>query len=176
MPCDIDDLDFLHSIYTDSEMMKFLNGPLPKDVIKQRLEKWRGEWEKNQLGPFVIFDRNSRGRVGLVAIFEANIKGEPILELGWMVPSDQAGNGIATEAARGSIRYGRKLFPAKAIAAFPGVENIASNRICEKLGMRRVGPYQYHFVNGNLNSVEWRLETNEAPKTFSGRNHKTKVR
>lgn len=60
-------------------------------------------------------------------------------EVGWAVHPDDWGKGIATEAAWNLIDWGFRELQIHRIVAFCHVENNASIRVMEKLGMHRDG-------------------------------------
>jgi ribosomal-protein-alanine N-acetyltransferase len=157
-PCCVADDAFLASLYADPQLMQHLNGPLPADAIHQRLEQWREQWERLGLGAFVIVDKATNERVGFVTVFTARVEGEHVLEVGGILLSAWANRGFATEVGRAAADFASARFPNLPIVAFPDAGNAASNRICEKIGMRRVGPYEYPYLNGTLRSVYWRLD------------------
>lgn len=60
-------------------------------------------------------------------------------EIGWTISRCHWGQGYATEAARAMLRYGFSELDLHRIIALCRVENRASWRVMEKLGMRREG-------------------------------------
>ena len=58
-------------------------------------------------------------------------------EVGYMIHPDHAGHGFATEAARAAMQIGFEQWNVHRIYARVDEENIASIRVCQRLGMRR---------------------------------------
>lgn len=60
-------------------------------------------------------------------------------EIGWTMLPAEWGKGYATEAARGMLGYTFNVLAAHRLTAFCHVDNLASVRVMEKLGMTREG-------------------------------------
>lgn len=62
--------------------------------------------------------------------------------VGWNFNADFAGAGFATEAARALFEYLFSVKQARRLYAYVEDNNIASQRLCERLGMRREGLFK----------------------------------
>lgn len=62
--------------------------------------------------------------------------------VGWNFNADFAGAGFATEAARAFFEYLFSVKQARRLYAYVEEDNIASQRLCERLGMRREGLFK----------------------------------
>ncbi|MBY0559033.1 GNAT family protein [Hyphomicrobium sp.] len=60
----------------------------------------------------------------------------------WNFNADFAGAGFATEAARALFEYLFSVKQARRLYAYVEEDNIASQRLCERLGMRREGLFK----------------------------------
>ena len=82
-------------------------------------------------------ERKKDGRViGFVGmICEDNGQGE----VGWAFGAEYRGQGYATEAAGALVAYGFSSLGLRRIHADTGIDNLASMRMMERLGMRREG-------------------------------------
>lgn len=58
-------------------------------------------------------------------------------ELGYIIHPDHAGHGFATEAARAALKIGFEEWGVHRIYARVDEENVASARVCQRLGMRQ---------------------------------------
>lgn len=75
-------------------------------------------------------------------------------ELGWMVAAEAQGRGIATEAARAALELCFAL-GAHRVSAQLDEENVASRRVCERIGMSLEG----RFVEDEVNPATGELGT-----------------
>ncbi len=146
------------NIYQDPVMMAHLGGPLSTELAKERFQKWLGIWSGSHIGPCVVRYRGQSETIATVGIFPSEIEGEWVFEIGWSVLTAHQGKGIAFEAAKALDDYATQQLGVKVLTAFPNVTNTASNRICEKLGMRRVKSVQYPFGETVLDMVYWRRD------------------
>jgi [ribosomal protein S5]-alanine N-acetyltransferase len=153
-----DEATFL-KIYQDPIMMTHLGGPMPLELAEQRFQKWLGIIAHSQFGPCcVVTYRGQSDVIATVGIFPSEIEGELVLEIGWTVLTAHQQKGIAFEAAQALDRYASAALGAHVLVALPGEANTASNRICEKLGMRRVKLVSYPYGDKVLQMVYWRRD------------------
>lgn len=76
------------------------------------------------------------GFIGLsVPTFDAHFT--PCVEIGWRLAREHWGTGLATEGARAVIHHAFSELRIDEVVSFTAVENRASRRVMEKIGMRR---------------------------------------
>lgn len=78
------------------------------------------------------------GFVGDCGITWQQVGGERRLEVGYHVRADLQGRGLATEAAAAARDFARDVLRAEELIAITHPDNIASQRVAEKLGMHRI--------------------------------------
>ena len=61
----------------------------------------------------------------------------PCVEIGWRLASAYWGQGLATEGAQATLRYGFEQLGLQEIVSFTVPANMRSRRVMEKLGMKR---------------------------------------
>jgi RimJ/RimL family protein N-acetyltransferase len=66
------------------------------------------------------------------------------VDIGYRLLPDHWGRGLATEACRAILDYGRTRLGLERIIAFVHPENVASVRVLEKLGLTPDGQVEYH--------------------------------
>jgi RimJ/RimL family protein N-acetyltransferase len=76
------------------------------------------------------------GLVGLAAI-EFEIPTAPATEIGWVLGSSCWGKGYAPEAAQACLDYAFTTLGLPEVVAFTTHQNLPSQRVMEKIGMRR---------------------------------------
>ena len=72
-------------------------------------------------------------------------------QVGWALGLDHRGRGYATEAARELLTYGFEMLGLHRISADTTSANPASQRVMERLGMRR----EAHLIEAELRDDEW---------------------
>lgn len=88
--------------------------------------------------PLLLFERESGRIVGSSGLHRPDWS-VPKMEIGWWGRSTFAGRGLVSEAVRAILEYGFQHLRARRIFALPDNENLASCRICERVGMRLEG-------------------------------------
>lgn len=128
-----DDAWLTADLECDARVMRDLGGPVARAEIPQIHERRlgyiaRGAWY------FKIVPDAATGPVGTIGLWESHWNATPIHEICWMVLPQFQGRGYAGLAARRIIDRAMAENRCRAIHAFTGTDNIASLRICEKLG------------------------------------------
>ena len=78
--------------------------------------------------------------IGFCGLKRADTPGSPVegeMEVGWRLRQDAWGHGYAREAAEAALAAGFERFGAKRIIALTVIENEPSQRLMQRLGMRR---------------------------------------
>lgn len=118
------------SVRTREQMLKELDMLISHYVRKPGLGIWATELKSN--GTFV-------GASGLV-----HYDNTPAIEVGYRLLKEHWNKGYATEASRGLLKYGFETLGLEKIVSSAHVDNRASTRVMEKIGMRYVdNRFQY---------------------------------
>lgn len=140
-----DDMDaYYAAVFADPDVMRYLASrrPLPRDTFEARIpDMMVGHWERHGFGPWVVI-RKADGRL----IGHAGLRywpDSPEVEVLYALTPTAWGQGLATEAARASLRFGFDTLGLDHIIAAAFVENVASRRVLEKCGLREVGPFTW---------------------------------
>jgi RimJ/RimL family protein N-acetyltransferase len=88
--------------------------------------------------PLLLFHRQTARIVGSSGLHRPDWS-VPKMEIGWWGRSTDARQGLVTEAVRAILAYGFQHLRARRIFALPDDENLASCRICERVGMTLEG-------------------------------------
>ena len=127
----------------DPEVMRYFPSLLDaaqSDALAQRItdiiaqQGW-GFWavalkETDQFIGFVGLHRQEK---------ESGLPQTPFIEIGWRLARPYWGHGYAYEAAKAALSYGFEQLHCKKIYAFTAKENIPSQRLMIKLGMKNTG-------------------------------------
>ena len=134
-----DDLDELAAISADPEVTRWVgdeNG-LSRQETWRRMAYWVGHWELRGFGQWALEERETGRLLGRTGLLQP--EGWPGLEVGWLVAREHWGRGIAPEAGRASIEWGREELGLTHIISLIEDENERSARVAEKLGMKVEG-------------------------------------
>ncbi len=85
------------------------------------------------------------GFIGMVNTrFESHFT--PCVEIGWRLMKEYWGQGLATEGARACIDHAFDALDIQEIYSFTPVTNLSSERVMQKIGMKRVGTFKHPMV------------------------------
>jgi len=129
-----DDLDDLYRIYSDPEIMKYLTGVRTREATEIAIHTMLKRWEENNFGMWAVvhkIDRKMIGRCGL-----GFLDNTPEVELGYVLNKLYWNQGLVTEASLASLNYGFEILQLDRIVAIARPENIASQRVIQKVGMK----------------------------------------
>ena len=131
-----EDLPLLIEQRADPEVNRYLGGPKRQNAesLATRMQFYMNCYEKFGFGMCPMIWKETGEIIGTAGLQPLEDTGE--IEVGYSIIKKFWGLGIGTEAARGWLEYGFNIMGLERIVAVAVVENTASRRIIEKLGMR----------------------------------------
>jgi RimJ/RimL family protein N-acetyltransferase len=140
-----DDLENLVELDSDPEVMRHLNGgePTPREVMRQELLPafLRYDDRLPGFGMFAAIERSSEDFLGWFGL--RPVQGDARrVSLGYRLRRAAWGRGYATEGARALIRLGFTELGVHRVIATTYQDNVASQRVMEKAGLRLVRRYR----------------------------------
>lgn len=107
--------------------------PAQSEVYGRNMQ---AQWIQRKDFVFQIRRKSDGHFIGALGLHEPNWAAQSFT-MGWWTTSDGAGQGFATEAATAVLEFGFTHLQAKRIWAGCDVDNTASERVMQKLGMQR---------------------------------------
>lgn len=138
-----DDLAAYAETGRDPEIVRHFSGPVSLEQSREKLKQFQAALAKDGFHYLAAEDRQSGEFVGVIGIARideqtrAVLRGQPEIEIGWLVARPAWGQGLAVEGARGALDYAWTELDAPEVVAFTSQHNAASRRVMEKLGMAR---------------------------------------
>jgi ribosomal-protein-alanine N-acetyltransferase len=145
-----DDVDPLHQVMGDREVLRYFpsSDPPSRERIGRLIQFQLEHWEKHGYGWWAVALRSDPpkrlaeppliGWAGLQYLPETDET-----EVGYLLGKAYWGRGLATEAARESVRFGFEDLGIETIVGVVHPENIASQRVLEKAGLSFVEEANY---------------------------------
>lgn len=138
----------LAAIWSRPEVMRYVGGqPRPRDVAIERFAWSRALFARTGMALWTVERREDGMILGDCGVIPLEGHG-PEIELGYRLRPEVWGQGLATEAARAAM--GHAMAPVhegglglRRLVAVTHLDNRASQRVLEKLGLRRVGTTDY---------------------------------
>jgi RimJ/RimL family protein N-acetyltransferase len=130
------DWDAYAAMNADPAVRQWLGGNiLSREQAWQQIESFLGGWALRGYGIFAVeADGCFAGRVGLIHFLDW-----PEPELSWTIARPFWGRGLATEAAEAARQWAFATLRRDRLVSYIRPENIASQRVAEKLGAVRDG-------------------------------------
>lgn len=151
------DLTLYEAIHCDPGMMEHLGGPLPREGLAEKLVRDVASARAGESWVLVIV-HDDGSAAGTVCVWEHEVDGEPVHEIGWMVLPAHQGRGLGSWAVRAALDRARDEGRWQVLHAYPPVANQASNAMCHTLGFTMVGECDFGFRDRILRCNQWRLD------------------
>ena len=152
----IEDLDDLWTLYCNPEITKYIpDAPRSREEAKEELE-WHmnGHPRNPELGLWATIHKETGQLIGRCGLLPWTIDGQDEVEVAYMIAQDYWGQGLATEAARAILNYGFEHLNLPRLISRIDSENIASQKVAEKIGMTfereardEIGPFLIYSIN-----------------------------
>jgi RimJ/RimL family protein N-acetyltransferase len=134
-----EDLDPFAALNAHAEVMRYMPRTLSREESDSLAARIRAELASRGYGLWAVESPGEAPFLGFVGLsvpaFEAPFT--PCVEVGWRLAWRFWGKGYASEAARGVLGHAFGELGMRELVSFTTVENAASRRVMERLGMRR---------------------------------------
>jgi [ribosomal protein S5]-alanine N-acetyltransferase len=108
------------------------------------------QWQSEQSQPLVIQEQDTERIVGMIDLRRTGHR----VNLGYVLAHSHWGNGCMTEVCAAVVEYLFSSSPLTLrIEAVCDVENVASARVMEKLGMKREGVLRAYMMHPNVSQM-----------------------
>ncbi len=153
------DIDGLFELDSDPQVHRYLgNKPVTsKKQLEVVIGFIRQQYLENGIGRWAIIDKASNnfvGWAGLKLVKESTNDHINYYDLGYRLSRKYWGQGIATESAIASLEYGFNILNINEIYAAAHTENIASNKILTKVGLKFIETFSYDGAKHNWYKIE----------------------
>jgi RimJ/RimL family protein N-acetyltransferase len=133
----LEDLNDLFALYSDPEIRKYFpDGILTLEETKEELE-WHmnGHPKFPELGLWATLHKETGKFIGRCGLLPWTIEGKDEVEIAYLLDRSFWGQGLATEAAQGILKYGFERLHLSRLICLIAPDNIASQRVAQKVGM-----------------------------------------
>lgn len=153
-PVCADDYDDLVKLWRDENFTRFTSGrPLSEEEVWFRLLRDIGHWQIKNYGNWTIRDSSSHIYLGSVGAFDYRRDIDVSMdspELGWGIPPQYHGQGIASEALESLIEYLDKRPAFERTVCMISPDNHASVKLAARNGYRQYAKTDYKGFAVNL--------------------------
>lgn len=137
-PPRLEDLDGWTGMMADEPSARFIGGVMPREVCWRNLMSMIGAWHACGFAMFCVFEKATGRWVGRLGPWQP--EGWPGPEIGWAIIRDCWGRGYAVEGSAASADWAFETLGWPEMIHSIAPDNVASQRVAEKLGSRNRGP------------------------------------
>jgi RimJ/RimL family protein N-acetyltransferase len=144
------DEKFLCDILSDRETMQYYPAPYDIDAVRNSIKRTINSYQKNNFGLWGIILKDQKKFIGQCGITLQDIDGIIVPEIGYHVNKEYWNQDFATEASAASLKYGFEKLNLNEIYIHTYIKNIPSQRVAEKLKMKRIKEYEKYIKEYNI--------------------------
>ncbi|GAB2940049.1 GNAT family N-acetyltransferase [Hymenobacter coalescens] len=147
------DFDVYFRLNTDPAVMRHIGPPRPREVVQQFLDDMPADYARwPGLGRWLTLDKLTGAVVGLHLLKPLDTSAH--IELGYRLLPEYWGRGYATEMGRALIHYGFEQLALRQIVGITAPDNLASQHVLEKCGMRYLRPDHFYHTDVRFYAVD----------------------
>jgi ribosomal-protein-alanine N-acetyltransferase len=133
-----EDLEPWIAMMTDPDVMRYVvPEPITRAGAERAARHYREELQRKGYGwwPIEVKGGTSFGGIILLQDVPFTAAFTPAVEVGWLLPREQWGKGLATEGARAVLDHAFGTLNLAEVVALTAAGNLASQRVMQRLGM-----------------------------------------
>ncbi len=148
-----EDIQILHEIVSDPLVIRYfpLADPWPLEVVQRWVEKHWSHWEEHNFGWWAIDYHQTNELLGWCGLGVLDETGET--EVLYLLKKSYWGMGLASEAAKYSLDCAFIDLGLDKVIGLTHPDNIASQKVLQKIGLSFDGEAQYFGMNLNKYSI-----------------------
>ncbi|NBI27727.1 GNAT family N-acetyltransferase [Chengkuizengella marina] len=149
------DLDFLISMTSDPEMMKYIGKGTTwtEDFTKERMKLWMNRYEEGHISLMLAIRKSDQSFIGHAGLLPQEVEGKDELEVGYWIAKPYWGQGYASEAAIAWKEYGMNHLGKDRLISLIKLGNTGSQNVAKKNGMSLEKEIVFHEVEAEMWSI-----------------------
>jgi RimJ/RimL family protein N-acetyltransferase len=139
-----DHAEALFAMNADPDVMRYLGGPETREETDADIARVQVRWGAKGYGWWSVFLKDTDTLIGAGCLQHLAQDEDAPLEIGWRFMTAYQGKGYATEAGQAAMDFGFQKVGVDYLCAVANSDNIASQKVMQRLGMHYVG-IQTHY-------------------------------
>jgi ribosomal-protein-alanine N-acetyltransferase len=131
-----EDADDLAALYADPEVMRFFGGPRTPEQTQAQIAWCLAEYERGNPSLWATVLKADSRFIGRCGLLPQMLDGQPEAEVAYMIARPLWNRGLGTEAAHAIQEYAFRNYKFGHVISIIAPDNVASQRVAEKNGMR----------------------------------------
>tara|TARA_R110002050_G_scaffold297339_2_gene458600 strand:+ start:2554 stop:3090 length:537 start_codon:yes stop_codon:yes gene_type:complete len=142
------DIPKMAVINTDEVVMQYFPSVQNRKQTQLFVDRMKAQMAKNGFCYFAVDKLVNNEFIGFIGISEQNFEADftPCVDIGWRLAQNEWGKGYATEGARKCLEFAFNHVGLKRINAICPTINVKSERVMEKLGMKKVKIFKHPLL------------------------------
>lgn len=141
------DAPALAAILQDSRVMTAYEHTFSDQDVEKWLHRQQGRYLRDGFGLWAVVLKETGQMIGQAGLTWQEVEQEKVLEVGYLLRYDCWGKGYATEAASACRDYAFSRLGAKAVFSIIKADNFPSQRVAQRLGMKKVKTFMTGFYS-----------------------------
>jgi len=156
---DIKDINIMLELHSDPEVHRYLGNKTITTLEKMReaIDSLKEQYNNFGVGRWAMIDKTNNefiGWTGLEFVTKETNNHKNFYDLGYRLLRKYWGRGFATESAIASLEYAFSKINATEIYAMADIENIGSNKILKKVGLKFIETFDFEGAKHNWYKLE----------------------
>lgn len=143
-PIGLEHVDDIWRLHQYDEIAAWYEGKWSRERARTSVARRAEGWRTDGVQKWIAYDRVSGELVGRGGVSIQEVDGRTRHEVGWVVRPELWGRGYATEIGRAGLSFAFDDLGVDEVVAFTVVQNVRSQAVMERLGMRFVHEYHDH--------------------------------
>jgi len=146
------DLEAFAKMNTDKEVMRYFPNTLTKEETKGFIDRLSAHHKKHGFCFYAVDLLETKQLIGFIGFIQTSFESyfTPCVEIGWRLDAKVWNQGLATEGALACLDYGFNTLNFKEVYSFTPKLNLPSERIMQKIGMKKTGEFDHpSLVDGD---------------------------
>lgn len=167
------DLQGIFELDSDPEVHRYLGKKPIKGIQESEsiIKYIRKQYEEDGIGRWAVIDKKTNEFIGWSGLkYEKEVRTEMhYYDLGYRLKKKFWGRGIATETALEALNYGFQKMGLKEIYAGAHIDNIGSNKVLQKVGLKFLETFEYDSAPHNWYKItknEWQEKGHYLPEEY----------
>ena len=144
------DFQSLAEILQNPEVMYAYEHDFTDEDVQVWLDRQRKRYETYGFGLWAMILKSTGCMIGQAGLTMQPYKDREVLEIGYLLNQDYWHCGYAREAAAGCKKYAFEQLIAEKVHSVIKVDNVASIKVAESIGMTREDEFITQYYNGDM--------------------------
>lgn len=154
-----DDVASFSEMNADERVMEHFPSTLTAEQSRLSMLRMQETFEARGYTYFAVEDLESNTFIGFIGLFyqEYDSPFNPSVDIGWRLKVSAWGKGYATEGAKRCLQFAFQDLGLKKIVACCTLSNTKSEKVMQKIGMKKVGHFKHPAIKVNPECVWYEI-------------------